>query len=73
MDFQPGQVIRMKSGDTTEFVENVGDDIWLKARFSDEEEALVFGEEIAALVRRCAAHGERQRAQGLRPRRSNFF
>lgn len=49
MDVQPGQVIRMKSGDTAEVVENVGDGMWLKARFAHEEE-LVFCEDIAELV-----------------------
>lgn len=47
MDVQPGQVIRMKSGATAEVVENVGDGMWLKARFENGDEELVFCEDIA--------------------------
>lgn len=50
MDVQPGQVIRMKSGETAEVVENVGDGMWLKAKFASEDEELVFCEDIAELV-----------------------
>lgn len=49
MDVLPGQVIRMKSGETAEVVENVGDGMWLKAKLAGEEE-LVFCEDIAELV-----------------------
>lgn len=50
MDVQPGQFIRMKSGATAEVVENVGDGMWLKAKFEGEDEELVFCEDIAELV-----------------------
>lgn len=50
MDVQPGQVIRMKSGATAEVVENVGDGMWLKARFDNGDEELVFCEDIAGLA-----------------------
>lgn len=50
MDVQPGQVIRMKSGATAEVVENVGDGMWLKARFENGDEELVFCEDIAGLA-----------------------
>lgn len=50
MDVLPGQVIRMKSGETAEVVENVGDGMWLKAKVEGEEEELVFCEDIAELV-----------------------
>jgi hypothetical protein len=49
LDIQPGQVIRLKSGITAEIVENVGDGIWLNARFPDGDEELVFCEDIAAV------------------------
>jgi hypothetical protein len=44
-----GQVIRLKNGTTAEVVENVGDGMWLNARFADGSEELVFCEDIAAL------------------------
>ncbi len=50
LDVQPGQFIRMKSGETAEVVENVGDGMWLNARVEGDEEELVFCEDIAELV-----------------------
>lgn len=50
MDVQPGQVIRLKSGGTAEVVENVGDGMWLKAKFENGDEELVFCEDITGLV-----------------------
>ncbi len=47
---EPGQLVRLKSGDTAEVVENIGDGIWLKARMPDGEEDLVFCEDIAGVV-----------------------
>lgn len=51
---QPGQVIRLKNGATAEVVENVGDGIWLNARFADGGEELVFCEDIAGLEQATA-------------------
>lgn len=50
MEVQPGQVIRLKDGTTAEVIENVGDGMWLKAKFEGEDEELVFCEDIAGLV-----------------------
>ena len=50
MEVQPGQVIRLKNGTTAEVVENVGDGIWLKAKFENEDEELVFCEDIAGIA-----------------------
>lgn len=50
MEVQPGQVIRLKNGTTAEVIENVGDGMWLKAKFEGEDEELVFCEDIAGLV-----------------------
>lgn len=50
MDVQPGQVIRLKNDTTAEVVENVGDGMWLKAKFEGGDEELVFCEDIAGLV-----------------------
>ena len=47
---QPGQVIRLKNGTTAEVIENVGDGIWLNARFAGGDEELVFCEDIAGLA-----------------------
>ena len=46
---EPGQVIRLKNGATAEVIENVGDGIWLNARFEGGDEELVFCEDIAGL------------------------
>jgi hypothetical protein len=46
---QPGQVIRLKNGTTAEVVENVGDGIWLNARFENGDEELVFCEDVAGV------------------------
>ena len=46
---QPGQVIRLKNGTSAEVIENVGDGIWLNARFSGGDEELVFCEDVAGL------------------------
>ena len=51
---EPGEVIRLKSGATAEVVENVGDGMWLNARFGDGGEELVFCEDIAGID---APHG----------------
>lgn len=50
MEVQPGQMIRLKDGTTAEVVENVGDGMWLKAKFETGDEELVFCEDIASLV-----------------------
>ena len=50
MDVQPGQVIRLKDGAAAEVVETVGDGMWLKARFKNGEEELVFCEDIQGLT-----------------------
>ncbi len=50
MDVQPGQVIRLKGGAEAEVMENVGDGMWLKARFESGEEELVFCEDIQGLT-----------------------
>ena len=47
---EPGHRITLKSGDTVEVVENIGDGIWLKAKMADGEEDLVFCEDIAGLA-----------------------
>lgn len=47
---KPGHRIRLKSGDTVEVVENLGDGIWLKAKMADGEEDLVFCEDIQGLA-----------------------
>ncbi|MBK0392622.1 hypothetical protein [Ramlibacter algicola] len=49
LEIQPGQTIRLKNGTTAEVVENIGDGIWLNARFESGDEELVFCEDIAAL------------------------
>ena len=46
---EPGQVIRLKSGATAEVIENVGDGMWLNARFAHGDEELVFCEDIAGV------------------------
>jgi len=46
MEVQPGQVIRLKNGATAEVIENIGDGMWLNARFEDGSEELVFCEDI---------------------------
>lgn len=51
IEVKPGQVIRMKSGETAEVVENIGDGMWLKAKFASEDEELVFCEDIVELVK----------------------
>ncbi len=51
---QPGEFIRLKSGDSAEVVENIGDGVWLKARMADGEEDLVFCEDIAGLAETSA-------------------
>lgn len=50
MEVQPGQFIQLKNGDTAEVVENIGDGIWLKAKFADGSEELVFCEDIVGLA-----------------------
>lgn len=47
---EPGHRIRLKSGDTVEVVENIGDGIWLKAKTADGEEDLVFCEDIEGVA-----------------------
>lgn len=54
LSIEPGQVIRLKNGTTAEVVENVGDGMWLNARFPDGEEEMVFCEDIAGLEKRQA-------------------
>lgn len=54
LGIQPGQVIRLKSGTTAEVVENVGDGIWLNARFENGDEELVFCEDIAGVEESAA-------------------
>jgi hypothetical protein len=49
LEIQPGQVIRLKSGATAEVIQNIGDGIWLNARFANGDEELVFCEDIAGL------------------------
>lgn len=49
MEVQPGQWIRLKNGDTAEVTDNVGDGMWLKAKFASGDEELVFCEDIASL------------------------
>jgi hypothetical protein len=49
LDILPGQVILLKGGARVEVLENIGDGIWLKCRFADGEEELVFCEDIAGL------------------------
>jgi hypothetical protein len=49
-EVQPGQVIRLKSGVTAEVIQNIGDGIWLNARFANGDEELVFCEDIAGLA-----------------------
>ena len=55
LEIEPGQCIRLKNGTTAEVVENVGDGIWLNARFADGSEELVFCEDIAGVE---ATHGQ---------------
>ncbi|MDR6397487.1 hypothetical protein ACTOWA_11570 [Herbaspirillum seropedicae] len=50
MEVQPGQFILLKSGATAEVLENVGDGMWLKAKFEEGDEELVFCEDIAGLA-----------------------
>lgn len=50
IEVQAGQWIRLKTGETLEVVENIGDGIWLKAKLADGEEDLVFCEDIAGLA-----------------------
>lgn len=50
IEVQAGQKIRLKTGETLEVVENIGDGIWLKAKLADGEEDLVFCEDIAGLA-----------------------
>ncbi|TFY99857.1 hypothetical protein [Ramlibacter rhizophilus] len=47
---EPGQVVRLKNGTTAEVIQNIGDGIWLNARFADGSEDLVFCEDIAGLA-----------------------
>jgi hypothetical protein len=47
---EPGHRIQLKSGDTVEVVENIGDGIWLKAKTADGEEDLVFCEDVVGLA-----------------------
>ena len=54
LEIQPGQTIRLKNGTTAEVVENIGDGIWLNARFADGTEELVFCEDIAGVEPRQA-------------------
>lgn len=49
LDITPGQTIRLKNGTTAEVVENIGDGIWLNARFPGGDEELVFCEDIAGV------------------------
>lgn len=49
LEIAPGQVIRLKDGRPVEVVENLGDGIWLNARFPNGDEELVFCEDIAGL------------------------
>lgn len=50
IEVNAGQKIRLKTGETLEVVENIGDGIWLKAKLADGEEDLVFCEDIAGLA-----------------------
>lgn len=52
LEIQPGQVVRLKNGTTAEVIENIGDGIWLNARFPNGDEELVFCEDIAGLQER---------------------
>ena len=54
IEVQAGQWIRLKTGETLEVVENIGDGIWLKAKLADGEEDLVFCEDIAGLAQDAA-------------------
>jgi hypothetical protein len=45
----PGQLLRLKDGGSAEVTENIGDGIWLNARFADGKEDLVFCEDIASV------------------------
>lgn len=46
---EPGQFIRLKNGARVEIIENIGDGIWLNARFEDGSEELVFCEDVAGI------------------------
>lgn len=50
MDVISEQVIELKDGSTTNVVENVGDEIWLKVLDVSGEEDLVFCEDIARVL-----------------------
>ncbi len=50
LEVVPGQTIRLKNGATAEVVENIGDGIWLNARFPNGDEELVFCEDIAGIA-----------------------
>lgn len=50
MEVQIGQWIRLKNGSTAEVTDNVGDGMWLKAKFESGDEELVFCEDIAGLL-----------------------
>jgi hypothetical protein len=49
MDVRPGQSIVLKNGTRVEVLENIGDGSWLKGKFDNGEEELVFCEDIAKL------------------------
>lgn len=46
----PGQLLKLKSGVTVQVTENVGDGIWLNAKFPEGDEELVFCEDIEGLA-----------------------
>jgi len=54
MEVQPGQILRLKNGSTAEVIENIGDGMWLNARFADGSEELVFCEDIQGVQEEAA-------------------